>query len=835
MTKRLYILLYILLTTFTSSFAQFTTTYNVDVQRKFKDSETGEIKTAPAPRGTVVYFFNSLQQANEAVAILNNETASNIDLSSKDNDIVLPKNKYAEVLKVKSGRASGKLGKHAYCIANNYDNMWTSSVHTIGSETDFTLEFIQYLQKNEDFTKKVISLNEAVVKEKRKYTVNGSSVMRRPHALNAEINYPISKEASNAKQRYVLMPMVFVMTDTTAFTSEALAHVKLDSVYLHMPPIVKDGEEYHKTMLRRMSFNPNFDRLYQYVDKHDFVNTRERDYYFRYSAVIEDVNDKYRYPILAHRWYENYSSLVLNDTLMVNDGFSPNPLRFLDFKIHDVEIDQQRYWQEPKGEVQELKESLDLNFERGKSTLNDNDSVGFAQIDKIRKRMQGIIDNDGNVYGATVYGQASPEGGYDTNDRLSAARAAYVANIIGRYTHSTSKHSVAKWSDVADLMLKDSIDHPEYKPIAQDIYRITSSSSEMRSQEAQLRHTDYWSLIESEFLPKLRKTDVYIEYKERHTWTPEEVARKYKEDKTWMPSEPYQFCYLFDILKSDPQAIKRYAREAMKITSANTASGAPWPMAAYYYAKAVTNEGRCDTTILKPYIVKNISTGINHQIASGENRGDWVNDEAIVMQQIRMMANHGLYEKASELLNTVFARSAQIDTLQAMLQCMTDPSNISPENKKLVSETSLWNKVILLSAEGIDKALEGKNDVPQWYTAYDMLLNDSLFHHDSGREFYQLAVLGKRLCGGYQNAVTGHRPYPSSVFEFDASAPHSVSQSDPDDNRPQDYGGWMVKACELDPSLLNVLRLDGEFTQNYRDGFAAYWNTLDPSTHRRLK
>lgn len=834
MAKRLYILV-LLFATVSVAFAQFTTTYNIDVQRKFQNRETGEIKTAPAPQGTVVYFFNTLAQANEAIAILNAEGAGNNGFSGKDKDIVLPKNKYAEVLKVKNGRATGKIGTHSYCIANNYDMMWTSSPHAIGGETDFTVEIIDYVQKNIDITKSTIRLDEVTKTEKRKYTVNKSTVFRRPHAITADINYPISKEAANSKQRYVLMPIVYVMTDTSAFTSEALAHAKMDSVFLHMPPITKDGVDYSKTMLRRMAYDSSHDRLDKYVDKSDLVKTREKDYFFRYSALIENVNDNYRYPILAHRWYENYSSIVLNDTLMVNDGFSPNPLRFLDFRLNDVDIDEERYWQEPKGDIQELKESLDLNFEKGKSVLNDNDSVGFAQIDKIRKRMQGIIDNDGNVYGATVVGQASPEGGYETNDRLSSARAAYVANIIGRFTRSTSKHSVAKWSDVADLMMKDSIDHPEYREMAQEIYSVASTTSDMRSQEAKLRQAPYWNIIESEFLPKLRKTDVYIEYKERHTWTREEVANKYKEDKSWMPSEPYQFCYLFQILKSDPQAIKRYAREAMKITSANTASGDPWPMAAYYYAKALTNEGKCDTTILKPYIVKNVATGINHQIAHGDNRGDWVNDEAIVMQQIRMMSNYGLYEKASELLNTVFARSAQIDTLQAMLQCMTDPSNISDANKKMVSETSPWNYVILLSAEGMDKALAGDNSVAQWYTAYNMLLNDSIFNHDSGREYYQLAVLAKRLCGGNTNKITGRVPYPESVFELEEDMDHKVNMSDSEDDRPQDYGGWMVKACEMDPSLLNVLRLDGEFNQNYRDGFAAYWNSLDPSKHRRLK
>ena len=76
MAKRLYILV-LLFATVSVAFAQFTTTYNIDVQRKFQNRETGEIKTAPAPQGTVVYFFNTLAQANEAVAILNAEGAGN--------------------------------------------------------------------------------------------------------------------------------------------------------------------------------------------------------------------------------------------------------------------------------------------------------------------------------------------------------------------------------------------------------------------------------------------------------------------------------------------------------------------------------------------------------------------------------------------------------------------------------------------------------------------------------------------------------------------------------------------------------------------------------------
>ena len=165
MAKRLYILV-LLFATVSVAFAQFTTTYNIDVQRKFQNRETGEIKTAPAPQGTVVYFFNTLAQANEAVAILNAEGAGNNGFSGKDKDIVLPKNKYAEVLKVKNGRATGKIGTYSYCIANNYDMVWTSSPHAIGGETDFTVEIIDYVQKNIDITKSTIRLDEVTKTEK---------------------------------------------------------------------------------------------------------------------------------------------------------------------------------------------------------------------------------------------------------------------------------------------------------------------------------------------------------------------------------------------------------------------------------------------------------------------------------------------------------------------------------------------------------------------------------------------------------------------------------------------------------------------------------------------
>lgn len=795
------------------SFAQGTANYNIYVQT----IDNG--KSQPAPYGTVVYFFDSKKEAENAVKYIRNNPNSD--------DV-----KYKEKLEVINGYAVNKIGIHKFCFASNFDSYDIWPIHEIdpsNTKFDLTLDISNKNsetlteQKDADGNKNIVISEREVIAQRKKAKINKTKVARRGRTMIIDFDYPIDSRAANSKNRYVLAPTIFVITDTIAFTTEAMAKVPIDSVMQYSVPLVKDGLNYHETMFRRMGFNDANDGLGDYVDKKEFIENHGEGYHFSGQDTITNIEPKYRYPVRAERWYENYTSILFHDSVLVNDGTGQDDFKFMDFKVDGADINFEDYAFPPVAEAQNDSTPLMLTFQQGSAKLDENDSTNVEELYKVERKIISIKKNDGNIYGISVIGQASPEGGFEINDKLSKQRAATVADRFKSFAYvAPPSNRVAEWVDVAKLMEKDTIPHPEYKEIVLEIKEIANQKKTLKSQEDELKKKPYWQIIHDEYLPKLRRTDVLISYQETRIWSEDEIVDKYNRDKDWMPTELYQFSYLFKHLKDKPREIKKYAEEAMRIPRGNTRSGHPWPLAAYFYAKSLEEEGKCDTTILRHYIKLDANYPLNtREMVQGKPIGDMINDAAIVMEQIRMHAFNQRYDEASTWASTLFPNA---DTLNAVLYVL---ANGEPENEatqKMVEDTSEWNKIILYSSKG-----EAKYDS----LAYHMLLNDSVFKLNKGRECYQVGVLAKRLFG--TNYATQKTPYPEKIYKFNEDISHEITNESKHDRwLEEDFGGWMVKACELDPTLINVLRVDGEFSQPYRDGFAKFWNTLDRNSHRYL-
>lgn len=834
----LFILLFFCATVETS--AQKFVSYDIEVKSEVKN-EDGELVAVPAMIGQVL-FFESKRQAIEVYEKFKGDDAGLYEPSPKE---------YSEAGEVDHGKLKfNTITKNKFCLAIDKDERLISTVYTVSpGETNFKLIMKSVIQ-----TLASAQVNAAYTRKRR----DGQSFSY-GRTQKIVINSEINQQEASSKMRYALIPIVFVDTDTTVFTSAALDSMHVDSILRVCRPLVLDGAKYKETMYRRMGYDMNdkmqnvHDVLGRFVLPQSVYDRKHA--FFKDTVYVENVNYNHRYMAMGVRSYENYRSIILRDTILVDKGFSTRPYRFLEFNMsQQTDIDKTVYERKPSSELQESNEPLNLKFARGKAFINPDDSVSFAELQKVQKKINDIIDGDGVVYGVELYGQASPDGGYAKNVQLARERAEYMGREVrSRVSISsgkvTTRSNVATWTDLANAILADSLEHPENMPIAQQVLDIVATTSNMDQQYARIRQLEAYGTVINEYLNKLTIAEAHISYKTERPWTREETIRKYNDDKSRYMVDAYKYGYLFDYLQEKPDELKEVAKRAMKeVPTTYNNKEVPWELAAYYYAKCIANEGGCDTTILKPYIHHKWLELDKDMYIGGKVNGKWLcrwNDRAIILTQVRMLANDGLYTRASYLLENYFENDPNLAQLRAMLRCMSG-AQMDDETKAVVKGSSVWNQVVMLAAEAAEKEEDGMTKAMQQlsYEALTLLNDSTQFFRDNAREYYMMAILQKRLCGHNRHRSESTIPLAQPIFEFNTEYDkvpvpnvqkygHSFNLNQFENERPQDYGYWMMKACEMDPSYLNVLRLDGEFIQPYRDGFAKVWNAKHPERHLR--
>ncbi len=158
-----------------------------------------------------------------------------------------------------------------------------------------------------------------------------------------------------------------------------------------------------------------------------------------------------------------------------------------------------------------------VRFGVNKTDIDLNDGNNMAEVSSILSKLDSIRNNlDMQIASVAFVGYASPEGSYDNNDRLAAARTAALREYIGRAGNLpdsvVSQHHVAEDWDGLRVAVDGSV-----LPDRIDILTIIDSDMTPDSKEAALRrHRQAWTWISSEVLPELRRTEYIIRYEHRY-------------------------------------------------------------------------------------------------------------------------------------------------------------------------------------------------------------------------------------------------------------------------------------------------------------------------------
>lgn len=621
-------------------------------------------------------------------------------------------------------------------------------------------------------------------------------------------SFYLNRDETRSEARMVLAPISTVIETGDTFMIAA--------------PFVKDGKEFHKAQVRRMGFDETRDELSPYRDD-EFMENNQLD---SITVMLElyPLERGKHYMVNATKCFSNFYRIYVSDSVCLDEGYDKNQMRFLDYSLMQQPIEKERYVRRGRRELMNDNRKLDLKFMVGRAELDQTDSLNFLQLNQLKEDLgRYVFDQDASVTSIEIHGQASPDGGIAINERLCRQRAEFLkSEIAGTYPSLRSgmkaSASVAGWDQVAQLLEEDSL--VDY---AGELRSIIASNKNTLVQERKIRALPYYDLIRERILPKLRVVDFTFYYTTNRVRTREEVYEMYQKDpeyKSGKKLKPYEFYYLFDMVK-EPKELEVLAKAALKSVR-DVDNVRPWPLPAYILSQCYLQRDTCDTTLLKPYLDWKRA---GYAVPEVEKKGmegnslGFVNDEAIVTSHISQLCKSEDYFMADSVAVNLLPDTQKYRTLKLFLDCLNGGWN-DPDVRDTVAASSEWNKMIVYAAQdgnpGDDRLFHSR--------ALDMLMKDTVnFNRKDPRVHYMIATLRFMM-----DANPLQENYPQMHFEYDEYFMPSEDNPMVDDMgfKREDWGYPMVQCCQLDESYVKIALDDGMFNKAYRKAFKKIWEQL---------
>ena len=463
----------------------------------------------------------------------------------------------------------------------------------------------------------------------------------------------------------------------------------------YFPPRVYDGEHFHKTQ-----YHWNNDYLYKIAETSPKLYHKLDTVELRADFELEDPTALYY--CKANVWIEDYLNVYYKDSVTIfNTGRVSRPFQFLDYSFDQNEVDPQRYYKAPKRENVSVPKNMKLQFLVGKAELDRSDAATMASLDSLKAELIEICNDPASTLTELHFqGFSSPDGNYAKNKDLSERRTQTVFNevwsVIPRNwrdrVFKTAKGEVASWSDVADILEADSL-----KKEAAAVRDIVASSKDMDVQGGKMKGLPFYDKKIRPVLPELRSVKCNHMAQVYRFLTEEEILHKYNTDEAYRNGTKHltlnEYWNLFNLIKDEKELEALYKRG---IIAAIRSEGKrnPWALPANHLAVMYLKRKQVDTTLLAPFI--NEKWGVNFTMTemSGDKR--FINDDAIVANQVQMFMLTKNYSRAEELSSII---ENEHPMLRAIVRCLggyidyEDPKEAT--TIELIKKSSPRNEVIV--------------------------------------------------------------------------------------------------------------------------------------------
>ena len=168
--------------------------------------------------------------------------------------------------------------------------------------------------------------------------------------------------------------------------------------------------------------------------------------------------------------------------------------------------------------IQELSKTAYIDFPVNRTELNPQYRRNPEQLDSIVRTIDALkADKNISVVGINIHGFASPEGRYESNDRLAQGRAQTLTEYVQRMVKLdkdifTVSHTAEDWEGLRKFIAESNMEHK------QQILSIANDASlkdDEREARIKAEYTEEYKFLLAACYPALRHSDYHIKYKIR--------------------------------------------------------------------------------------------------------------------------------------------------------------------------------------------------------------------------------------------------------------------------------------------------------------------------------
>ncbi|MDE7335696.1 MAG: hypothetical protein K2N10_05245, partial [Muribaculaceae bacterium] len=323
-----------------------------------------------------------------------------------------------------------------------------------------------------------LELTVRVLKAKRvldEVEVTGFSQKKNFVLENADLE--VEGNMLKIKNYRVHIPPKMMKSDRRLTIQPAIYNVTRDQITF-LTPVVVDGKHYAMTQ----------ERMYDYSIAKDTL-TQSPKYQVKNGEILKDnvviINDSLYLEnpgddvfAVINPMIEDYNRVIYSDAFEVARG-TINPFRFLQYKLNPIDLNDSRYAPNDVPEPRDTEGEMHLLFEVGKSKLNPSLGENSKELEALLNQFK-LVENDPNstLKGFNIIGYASPEGNYETNDRLAKERMQSALDWINasykfpKKVRPIAEATITPWSEVVKMLHADGL-HSEADQVQNvlDTYR----------------------------------------------------------------------------------------------------------------------------------------------------------------------------------------------------------------------------------------------------------------------------------------------------------------------------------------------------------------------------
>ena len=441
-------------------------------------------------------------------------------------------------------------GNYSAFVPNNAELLFYKPEY---NDYEVTVDNRQIININ--MTIKLVELGESIVvgkMSKKTIVVDQTELEVVGNYFHLKTKFRVPKQIFTTDKRFVVQPSLVNVTKG-----------KVD----WFRPVVMDGEIYKVNRERILGFEEDDDILKPYIVENTLDDT-QHIYSYHDSLFIsrEHFNEDFRAEcyLAVNANYENPKKDFL-DTVVIARG-TQNPLRFLDYHIDPLELNDTSLIPKPEMKLVADKGVSRIGFVIGQAQIDKSDPNNEVEMNAIKEKLLAIVGNRfSTLNGISVIGYASPDGTYRKNALLAQDRTDMVLKEIvsalpdevRQYVKLSSMSVVEPWSSVAKLMAADSVETAPVVQEAVDKY----GDDYVNTQSAIKKLPGYKGVIAKEYLPRLRRVEYEINSTEFRNLTVPEIWDRYERGEEDISRYEY-----WKLIESCPTPERQVAmeREALK-------------------------------------------------------------------------------------------------------------------------------------------------------------------------------------------------------------------------------------------------------------------------------